>query len=64
MCFALGTGSKALIHKFRDEFRIDLDTQTANELLERVRATAVELKRPLFSKELMLLFQELRGGVR
>jgi len=58
------SGSKALIHKFRDEFRIDLDSRTASELLELVRATAVELKRPLFSKELMLLYQELTGGVR
>jgi homocitrate synthase NifV len=58
------SGSKALIHKFVDEFGIELDTDTANRLLERVRATAVELKRSLFAKELMLLYQELTGGVR
>jgi homocitrate synthase NifV len=53
------SGSAALVHKFRGEFGIDLDAEAANHLLERVRATAVELKRPLFTKELMLLYQEL-----
>ncbi len=53
------SGSKALMHKFRAEFRIDLDDETAQELLKQVRAAAVELKRPLFSKELMLLYEEL-----
>jgi homocitrate synthase NifV len=53
------SGSAALVHKFRGEFGIDLDDATTSELLERVRATCVELKRPLFTKELMLLYQEL-----
>jgi homocitrate synthase NifV len=53
------SGSKALMHKFRAEFGIDLDGETAQALLKQVRATAVELKRPLFSKELMLLYEEL-----
>jgi homocitrate synthase NifV len=57
------SGSKALIHKFNVEFGIELDAGTANRLLERVRATAVELKRPLFDKELMLLYKELNSGV-
>jgi homocitrate synthase NifV len=56
------SGSAALIHKFRGEFGIDLDSSTAAELLERVRSTAVELKRPLFTKELMLLYKELQRG--
>lgn len=58
------SGSKALIHKFGNEFGIELDADTANHLLERVRATAVELKRPLFDKELMLLYKGLIDGVR
>jgi homocitrate synthase NifV len=58
------SGSKALIHKFGVEFGIELDADTANMLLERVRATAVELKRPLFDKELMLLYKELIIGAR
>ena len=57
------SGSKALIHKFSAEFGIELDADMANRLLERVRATAVELKRPLFDKELMLLYKELSNGV-
>lgn len=56
------SGSKALIHKFSAEFGIQLEPKTARELLKEVRATAVELKRPLFSKELMLLFKELGDG--
>ncbi|MCD6553804.1 MAG: homoaconitate hydratase [Chloroflexi bacterium] len=58
------SGSKSLIYKFSVEFGIELDTETANRLLERVRSTAVELKRPLFDKELMLLYKELTNGAR
>ncbi|MBC7249587.1 MAG: homoaconitate hydratase [Anaerolineae bacterium] len=57
------SGSKALMHKFAGEFGIELDADTANHLLERVREAAVELKRPLFDKELMLLYKELTNGV-
>lgn len=53
------SGTHALIHKFSTEFGIQLDSQKASALLERVRAAAVELKRPLFDKELMLLYREL-----
>ncbi len=53
------SGSKALIHKFESEFGIELDGETATRLLERVRAMAVELKRPLFDKELKLLYEGL-----
>ena len=55
------SGSKALIHKFSAEFGIQLDEETASKLLERVRAAAVELKRPLFDKELVLLYREITG---
>jgi homocitrate synthase NifV len=57
------SGTKALIHKFSVEFGIQLSPSMANSLLEQVRAAAVELKRPLFDKELLLLFKELSGGV-
>jgi homocitrate synthase NifV len=57
------SGSKALIHKFVDEFGMDLDEETAAQLLERVRSAAVELKRPLFDKELMLMHKEITGDV-
>lgn len=54
------SGSKALIHKFHAQFGIDLDPKTSQQLLEQVRSAAVELKRPLFTKELMLLYEEVR----
>lgn len=53
------SGTRAVIHKFSAEFGIDLDDETAQQLLTKVRSTAVELKRPLFTKELMLLYEEL-----
>ncbi len=56
------SGSQSLIHKFRAEFGVELDGDTASKLLERVRAMAVELKRPLFNKELMLLYKKLDNG--
>ncbi len=52
------SGTKALIHKFSGQFGIDLDEETAQALLAKVRAAAIELKRPLFTKELMLLYEE------
>lgn len=53
------SGSKALIHKFETEFGIDLTEEAAQALLVEVRSAAVELKRPLFTKELILLYEEL-----
>jgi homocitrate synthase NifV len=53
------SGSKALIHKFEAEFGIDLAEDDAQALLVEVRSAAVELKRPLFTKELILLYEEL-----
>ncbi len=58
------SGSKALIHKFKEEFGVELDPDTADRLLGLVRATAVELKRPLFDKELSLLYEGLVAGRR
>lgn len=57
------SGTNALIHKFKDQFGVELDADTASGLLERVRATAVQLKRPLFDKELVLLYRELTGAM-
>lgn len=55
------SGSKAIIHKLEDEFGMEIDAELAGQMLERVRSAAVELKRPLFDKELMLIYQELTG---
>lgn len=54
------SGTRALVHKFSGQFGVELDDDTAQALLEKVRSTAVELKRPLFTKELMLLYEELQ----
>jgi len=50
----------AIVHKFHTEFGIDLDSDAAQALLAKVRSAAVQLKRPLFTKELMLLYEELQ----
>jgi homocitrate synthase NifV len=54
------SGTKALIYKFSGQFGIDLDPETAQALLAEVRSAAIELKRPLFTKELMVLYEELQ----
>lgn len=51
------SGTHALIRKFQ-EYGISLTEEDAQELLKKVRALAVELKRPLFDKELMYLYQD------
>ncbi len=51
------SGTHALIRKFQ-EYGITLPEEDAQELLKKVRALAVELKRPLFDKELMYLYQD------
>ncbi|MCS7201437.1 MAG: homocitrate synthase [Dictyoglomus sp.] len=51
------SGTHALIRKF-SEYGIQLSEEEATELLKSVRALAVELKRPLFDKELMYLYQD------
>ena len=43
------------------EYGIVLDEATAGKILERVREKAVEVKRPLFDKELMQIYYEIVG---
>lgn len=52
------SGTATIISKF-DEFNIKITQKQANLLLEKVRKLAVELKRPLFDKELAHLYHEL-----
>ncbi len=51
------SGSHTILHKFK-EFGIDLTIGEANDLLAMARAMAVDLKRPLFEKELMYIYKE------
>ena len=57
------TGVGDFARALHDEFGVEISADAAGQLLERVRSTAVELKRPLFDKELMLLYQEVTGEV-
>ncbi len=51
------SGSHALIAKFK-EYGVELSPEEAADLLPKVRELAVDLKRALFDKELMLLYKE------
>ncbi len=52
------SGSKALINKF-SEYGIELNDKEASELLQKVLSLAVSLKRSLFDKELVYLYEEM-----
>lgn len=51
------SGTSAIIAKF-EEYGIILSKDEANDLLTRVRAAAVELKRTLFDKELAYIYED------
>ncbi|NPV92504.1 MAG: homocitrate synthase [Firmicutes bacterium] len=51
------SGSHSIIAKFR-EFNYELTSQEAEEMLRRVRVLAVSLKRSLFDKELVHLYED------
>jgi len=51
------SGTAALRAKFR-EYGLELSEEDAEGLLERVRAAAVDLKRSLFDKELVCLYED------
>lgn len=53
------SGKKALVGKFEQEYGIELTDGEATALLPKVRKLAVELKRALFDKELVSLYEEL-----
>ncbi|MGQ9684668.1 MAG: homocitrate synthase [Anaerolineae bacterium] len=56
------SGSKMVRFKFA-EFGIEIDDKDAEEILARARRMAVEVKRSLFDKELMYIYQDyIRGN--
>lgn len=57
------SGSRTLEMKF-DEYGIELSREDAVALLPLVRSKAVELKRPLFDKELVELHQVMKASER
>lgn len=54
------SGSKSLMVKFA-EYGIHLSEEEADELLPKIRSTAVDLKRSLFDKELVYIYEEIKG---
>ena len=54
------SGSASIRAKFSKEYFIELDNKEAAEILERVRAMSIRLKRSLFDKELMYIYEELK----
>lgn len=54
------SGTAALINKFKEYGRV-LTEEEANLLLPHVRKMAIQLKRPLFDKELMYLYEDVIG---
>jgi len=54
------SGTKALIAKFA-EYGIHLGDQEAAELLPKIRSTAVSIKRSLFDKELVYIYEDVFG---
>ncbi len=51
------SGTAAIQAKFQ-EYGISLSKEEANEILARVRVAAIELKRPLFDKELVYIYED------
>ncbi len=54
------SGSHTILHKFR-EFDIELSDKQANDILTLARSMAVDLKRHLFDKELVYIYNDYTG---
>lgn len=53
------SGTAAIKAKFWREYGIEIGDAEADNLLARVRSTAVDLKRSLFDKELMYIYEDM-----
>ena len=53
------SGKAAIRSKF-DEYCIELDDVVAEVILNRVRQMSIDKKRPLFDKELIFIYEELK----
>ena len=56
------SGSAAVASKFTKEYGIELTKQEAEEILVKVRQLAIDLKRSLFDKELMYIYEDYIKG--
>jgi homocitrate synthase NifV len=52
------SGSAAIKSKFVNEYGIDLDENVLKDMLRRVRDKSIEVKRALFDKEIMCLYED------
>lgn len=57
------SGSHAIVAKFH-EYGIELTEEEAKDILASVRKAAVELKRALFDKELVYIYQDYKRGMK
>lgn len=55
------SGRASILAKFR-EYGIELSEEEAEAILRHVRATAVQLKRALFDKELVYIYEDFKEG--
>jgi homocitrate synthase NifV len=55
------SGSHTILHKFK-EYDIELTDKEANDILAMARAMSVDLKRPLFDKELMYIYNDYKSS--
>jgi homocitrate synthase NifV len=53
------SGKHSVKNKFLREYGIELDDQLASSILARVRSESISLKRALFDKELMLIYEDI-----
>lgn len=54
------SGSHTILHKFK-EYDIKLTDRESNDILVMTRSMSVDLKRPLFDKELMYIYKEYKS---
>ncbi len=54
------SGSHTILHKFK-EYNIELTDRESNDILAMTRSMSVDLKRPLFDKELMYIYKEYKS---
>lgn len=53
------SGTAAIKAKFWGEYGIEITEEEAEDILKKVRAAAVDLKRSLFDKELMYIYEDM-----
>ena len=55
------SGSAAIRSKFLNEYGLELPEPIIQEVLKRARQMSIDLKRSLFDKELMVIYEKIEG---